>query len=149
MRLYLSGRERSEREFNAKTQRLRGGVNNKSRTTAMCHPALSVGDGLCVGRSRAMLPTQDGEGALRKACEGEQGRVTRHCTESDLETMSRFGGYEDQPFVAEFYDFEPIYAARPDVEFYVDFARSAGGKRERLVQAFPFRYFFRHEVERY
>jgi len=41
--------------------------------------------------------------------------------------MSRFGGYEDQAFVAEFYDFDPIYAVRPDVEFYVDLARSAGG----------------------
>jgi len=44
------------------------------------------------------------------------------------EIMSRFGGYEDQPFVAEYYDFNPVYAERPDVEFYVDFARSAGGK---------------------
>jgi SAM-dependent methyltransferase len=42
--------------------------------------------------------------------------------------MSRFGGYEDQPFVAEFYDFDPVYAARPDVKFYLDLARSAGGK---------------------
>ena len=42
--------------------------------------------------------------------------------------MSKFGGYEDQPFVAELYDFDPIYAERPDVDFYVEFARSAGGK---------------------
>jgi len=42
--------------------------------------------------------------------------------------MSKFGGYEYQSFVAEFYDFIPGYARRPDLEFYLDFSRSAGGK---------------------
>lgn len=42
--------------------------------------------------------------------------------------MARFGGYEDQPFNAEFCDFIPGYASRPDLDFYLDFARSAGGK---------------------
>ncbi len=42
--------------------------------------------------------------------------------------MSKYGGYEDLPFVAEFYDFNPIYASRQDVGFYVDLARSAGGE---------------------
>ena len=42
--------------------------------------------------------------------------------------MSTFGGYEDQSFVAEYYDFIPGYAGRPDLEFYLDFSRSAGGK---------------------
>ena len=42
--------------------------------------------------------------------------------------MSRFGGYEDLAFVAELYDFDPFYAERPDVDFYVDLAGSAEGK---------------------
>jgi len=42
--------------------------------------------------------------------------------------VSRFGGYETKPFVAEYYDVNPLYAERPDVDFYLDFARSAGGK---------------------
>lgn len=41
--------------------------------------------------------------------------------------MSTFGGYEDQSFVAEYYDFISGYAGRPDVEFYLDFSRSASG----------------------
>ena len=42
--------------------------------------------------------------------------------------MSEFGGYEDQPFVAEFYDFTPMYSERADLEFYLEFCRSADGK---------------------
>jgi SAM-dependent methyltransferase len=42
--------------------------------------------------------------------------------------MSKFGGYEDQAFIAEYYDFTPGYAGRPDLGFYLEFARSAGGK---------------------
>lgn len=42
--------------------------------------------------------------------------------------MSRFGGYEEDAFVAELYDLVPAYAGRPDVGFYLDLARSAGGK---------------------
>lgn len=38
------------------------------------------------------------------------------------------GGYEDQAFVAELYDYVPGYAGRPDLDFYLDYARAAGGK---------------------
>jgi SAM-dependent methyltransferase len=41
--------------------------------------------------------------------------------------MSKFGGYEDQAFVAEFYDHNPAYAARPDVGFWLSLAGTAGG----------------------
>jgi SAM-dependent methyltransferase len=41
---------------------------------------------------------------------------------------SQYGGYEDQAFVAELYDYIPGYAGRPDQEFYLDYARAAGGK---------------------
>jgi SAM-dependent methyltransferase len=46
--------------------------------------------------------------------------------------MSRFGGYGDQGFVAEFYDVVPGYAARPDVDFYLAFSRAAAGKTLEL-----------------
>ncbi|UCD57495.1 MAG: class I SAM-dependent methyltransferase [Candidatus Hydrogenedentota bacterium] len=42
--------------------------------------------------------------------------------------MSRFGGYEGQPFLAQLYDFVPAYEERPDLEFYLDFSRVARGK---------------------
>ena len=41
---------------------------------------------------------------------------------------SQYGGYEDQAFVAELYDHVPGYAGRPDLDFYLDYARAAGGK---------------------
>lgn len=41
--------------------------------------------------------------------------------------MNKFGGYESEPF-AEFYDFVPGYCDRPDLSFYVEYARSANGK---------------------
>lgn len=41
---------------------------------------------------------------------------------------SRSGGYQDQPLLAEYYDFVPPYAERRDVDFYVDCARGASGK---------------------
>ncbi len=37
------------------------------------------------------------------------------------------GGYDRRTFVAEFYDFVPPYANRADRQFYVDYARNAGG----------------------
>jgi len=46
--------------------------------------------------------------------------------------MSRFSGYEDQPFFAEFYDFVPDYAGRSDREFYISYSRSAQGKTLEL-----------------
>jgi SAM-dependent methyltransferase len=41
--------------------------------------------------------------------------------------MSKLGGYEDKPFIAELYDYVPFYTNRPDLEFYLDFAESANG----------------------
>ena len=41
--------------------------------------------------------------------------------------MNNPSGYEYAPFVAEFYDYIPLYANRPDVNFYVDWARRADG----------------------
>lgn len=37
------------------------------------------------------------------------------------------GGYDSRSFVAEFYDFVPAYAQRPDLAFYLDLARAAKG----------------------
>jgi SAM-dependent methyltransferase len=42
--------------------------------------------------------------------------------------MSRFGGYDELPFVAEYYDHNPLYAGRADVDFYLGYGCSAGGK---------------------
>src|ERR1700736_741456 len=36
-------------------------------------------------------------------------------------------GYDRRTFVAEYYDFVPPYANRADRQFYVDYARNAGG----------------------
>jgi len=41
--------------------------------------------------------------------------------------MSQYGGYEDDPFVAELYDLIPGYTGRGDVDFYLHFCREAGG----------------------
>jgi len=41
--------------------------------------------------------------------------------------MSRAGGYDEQPFVAEFYDYVVPYRERGDVNFFVDLARQSGG----------------------
>ncbi|MDY6964537.1 MAG: class I SAM-dependent methyltransferase [Halobacteriota archaeon] len=110
----------------------------------------------------------------------------------------RFGGYEDQEFVSEFYDLTFTDRDLNDTYFYIDYSRRSKGKtlelgcgtgrvliptaisgceitgldissfhrdeqyndiemiyhishpdgrREEYVQAFPFRYFFRYEVE--
>jgi SAM-dependent methyltransferase len=37
------------------------------------------------------------------------------------------GGYDQAPFIAEFYDFVVPYSTRPDAGFYVDAAREYGG----------------------
>ncbi|MCL4459570.1 MAG: class I SAM-dependent methyltransferase [Chloroflexi bacterium] len=42
--------------------------------------------------------------------------------------MSKFGGYEDLPFIAEYYDLIPSYVNRPDLDFYLGYSRSADGK---------------------
>lgn len=41
--------------------------------------------------------------------------------------MSTYGGYEDNPLLAELYDHNPSYSGRPDVEFWVSLSRSARG----------------------
>jgi len=41
--------------------------------------------------------------------------------------MSRYGGYEDLPFPAEFYDFVPGYRHLGDLDFWLDLSRSALG----------------------
>ncbi len=41
--------------------------------------------------------------------------------------MSTYGGYEDNPLLAELYDHNPSYTGRPDVEFWVSLARAAHG----------------------
>lgn len=43
---------------------------------------------------------------------------------------SRFGGYEDLEFVAEFYD--PAYAHLKDIDFYIDYSRRANGRTLEL-----------------
>jgi len=42
--------------------------------------------------------------------------------------MNHSGGYDDSPLLSEFYDFTPPYTERADVEFYVEYSRSADGK---------------------
>jgi SAM-dependent methyltransferase len=42
--------------------------------------------------------------------------------------MSKFGDYEDKPFLAELYDLVPRYSGRRDLDFYVELCRDAGGK---------------------
>ena len=46
--------------------------------------------------------------------------------------MSKFGGYDDYPFLAEFYDYVPGYAGRSDIDFYVSFSRSSASKTLEL-----------------
>jgi SAM-dependent methyltransferase len=41
---------------------------------------------------------------------------------------SNFGGYDDNPLLAELYDLVPGYASRPDVGFYLDLCRATRGK---------------------
>jgi SAM-dependent methyltransferase len=41
--------------------------------------------------------------------------------------MSQAGGYDEQPFVAEFYDYVVPYRERGDVNFFVEVARQCGG----------------------
>ena len=44
--------------------------------------------------------------------------------------VSRFGGYEDQAFIAEFYDF--AYTNRQDIDFFIDYSRRAKGRTLEL-----------------
>lgn len=44
--------------------------------------------------------------------------------------VSRFGGYEDQAFIAEFYDF--AYSNRQDIDFFIDYSQKAKGRTLEL-----------------
>ena len=46
--------------------------------------------------------------------------------------MSKYGGYEDHEFVADFYDAMYTNPARRDIDFFVDYSRKAGGKTLEL-----------------
>lgn len=46
--------------------------------------------------------------------------------------MSKYGGYEDQEFVADFYDAMYDNLARRDIEFFVDYSKKAEGKTLEL-----------------
>lgn len=41
--------------------------------------------------------------------------------------MGRYGSSSDQPFVAEYYDYLPVARGRSDIEFFLSYARQAGG----------------------
>nr|MBN2276542.1 class I SAM-dependent methyltransferase [candidate division Zixibacteria bacterium] len=41
--------------------------------------------------------------------------------------MSRYGSYEDQPILAELYDYVPGYRSRPDIDFFVRCCMESGG----------------------
>jgi SAM-dependent methyltransferase len=41
--------------------------------------------------------------------------------------VSRYGGYVDQPIMAELYDLVPGYAKRVDIDFYLQYCVTAGG----------------------
>ena len=41
--------------------------------------------------------------------------------------MDRSGGYQEYPFVAEYYDYVVPYRERHDIDFWVDVARQVGG----------------------
>jgi SAM-dependent methyltransferase len=42
--------------------------------------------------------------------------------------MSTFGGYDDEPLLADLYDLVPAYSNRRDLGFYMDLCHSGGGK---------------------
>jgi len=46
--------------------------------------------------------------------------------------MSKYGGYEDHEFVADFYDAMYTNPVRQDIDFFVDYSRKAGGKTLEL-----------------
>jgi len=46
--------------------------------------------------------------------------------------MSTCGNYDDDPFLAEYYDLIPDYAERRDRDFYIDWSGAAGGKTLEL-----------------
>ena len=45
---------------------------------------------------------------------------------------SRYGGYEDQDFVAEFYDISYEYRGLKDAEFFAEYSKKAGGRTLEL-----------------
>jgi hypothetical protein len=42
--------------------------------------------------------------------------------------MSKSGRYKDKSFIAELYDYVPFYTDRANMDFYVNFARTGGGR---------------------
>ncbi len=46
--------------------------------------------------------------------------------------MNRHSGYEDLEFVSDFYDSMYDHLPRRDIEFFVDYAKKAGGKTLEL-----------------
>lgn len=46
--------------------------------------------------------------------------------------MSRHGGYEDQEFIADFYDAMYASLTRRDIEFFIDYSRKTGGRTLEL-----------------
>jgi SAM-dependent methyltransferase len=46
--------------------------------------------------------------------------------------VDRFGGYDDNELLAEFYDYVPGYADRADRDFHISYSKSAGGKTLEL-----------------
>lgn len=45
---------------------------------------------------------------------------------------SRYGGYDDREFVAEFYDAAYQTARQKDIDFFMDYSRRAGGRTLEL-----------------
>jgi SAM-dependent methyltransferase len=41
--------------------------------------------------------------------------------------MVRYGGYSEREFIAKYYDYLPVVSGRRDVEFFLAYARAAGG----------------------
>lgn len=41
--------------------------------------------------------------------------------------MSRYGGYSEHAFIADYYDYLPVVAGRADLDFYLGYARQARG----------------------
>ncbi len=46
--------------------------------------------------------------------------------------MSKYGGYEDQEFVADFYDAEYANLPHQNIEFFIDYSRKSGGRTLEL-----------------
>ena len=54
----------------------------------------------------------------------------RSVAKSGDDDMSKFGGYEDKEFVAEFYDLS--YGDRKDIDFFVNYSLQSRGRTLEL-----------------